>query len=472
MDQLYEEVEEPVSPHGQYLNNTVICSYIFGFLELSIPFDDSLVIPLIKDVFIPINSRFSSIMIRDEDGKMRWKKVVVKPEEHVKIPKFSENSPSRGLYDNHLREYVTSILIERTSQEKPLWEIHIINYPTTNAVSTIIFKLHHSLGDGYSIMGALLSCLQRVDDPSLPLSFPSRPQLNLKYEDESLFKKICFGVNSFFSSISDFGSSIIKTRIIADDITPIRSGYRGIDSQHIILSDILFSLDQVKEIKSKLGVTINDVVCGIIFYGLRLYMDEINERTKTSNSTALVMLNTRNIKGYQSLKEMQKPESKGLWGNKISFLQIPIPKPNKSGIFNPLEFVLETHDVLNKKKRSFSVHLIGLLMDLEMKLRGPEAVAKEIYNTIGNSSVLISNMVGPVEKMALANHPVNGLYFTTTCGPEDVNITIISYVKILRMSVKILKGFIDEDKLKFCMEKAFEAIFKASMEIFDIPIEK
>jgi len=60
-----------------------------------------------------------------------------------------------------------------TSQSRPMWEIHIIKYPTSHAARNVIFKLHHSLGDGFSLMGALLSCLQRVDNPSLPLTFPS-----------------------------------------------------------------------------------------------------------------------------------------------------------------------------------------------------------------------------------------------------------------------------------------------------------
>ncbi|CAK8577023.1 unnamed protein product [Lathyrus sativus] len=470
MDKFIEEVEEPVSPHGQYFNSSVICSYVFAFLELAIPFDNSLAIPLIEDVFLPINPRFSSIMVRDKDGKKRWQKIEVKPEEHVKIPKFPEttNSSPIELYDNYFSDYVTSIFIERTPQDKPLWEIHIINYPTTNAASTIIFKLHHSIGDGYSLMGALLSCLQRVDNPSLPLTFPLRSQLDSKYTDKSLFKNLYLDISSIFSSILDCASSIIKTRMIPDGISPIRSGYEGIDFQPTVLSNISLSLDQLKEIKSKLGVTINDVVCGMIFYGLRLYMEEMNEKTKRANSTAVVMLNTRNIGGYQSLKEMQKPESKNLWGNKLSFLQIPIPKLNQSGISNPLEFVWEAREVIKRKKSSFSVYLIGLLMDLEMKLRGPEAVSRVIYDTIGNTSVLISNLVGPVEKMALANHPVNGLYFTATGGPQDTTITIISYVKTLKVTIKTLKGFIDERKLKFCMEKAVEVIFKASMEISEI----
>ncbi|WJX44862.1 hypothetical protein P8452_31793 [Trifolium repens] len=393
MENNYEEVQEPVSPHGQYFNSSVICSYVFGFLELAIPIDDdSQAIPLLKDVFLPINPRFSSIMVRDKHGKKRWQKVEVNLEEHVKIPKFPEttNSSSCELYDNYLNDYVTTILTSRTPQDKPLWEIHLIKYPTTNAAGTIIFKLHHALGD----VGA------------------------------------------------------------------------GPESMPFALSNISLSLDHLKEIKSKLGVTINDVICGIIFYGIRLYMEEMNNKTKTSNSTTVVMLNTRNVGGYQSLKEMQKPESKSLWGNQISFLQVSIPKLSQS---DPLEFVWKARKLIKRKRRSFGIHLIGLLLNLEMKLKGHEAVAKIIYNTMGNSSVVVSNLVGPVEKMALANHPINGLYFTMTGGPENVDITIMSYVKILRITLRTLKGFIDEQKFKFSMEKAIEVIFKAAMEISQIP---
>ncbi|WJX44861.1 hypothetical protein P8452_31792 [Trifolium repens] len=422
MENIYEEVQEPVSPHGQYFNSSVICSYVFGFLELAIPFDESLLIPLLKDVFLPINPRFSSIMVRDKHGKRRWQKVEVNLEEHVKIPKFPKTRDSScELYDNYLNDYVTSIQTLRTPQDKPLWEIHFIKYPTTNAAGTLIFKIHHAIGDGYSLMSALLSCLQRADDPSLPLSFPSRgPQLDSKYAKKRLFKKLFLDISSFFSSISDFVSSLIKTRMIEDDITPIRSGYEGTESMPFALSNISLSLDHLKEIKSKLGVTINDVICGIIFYGIRLYMEEMNNKTKTSNSTAVVMLNTRNIGGYQSLKEMQKPESKSLWGNQISFLQISIPKLSQS---DPLEFVWKARKLIKRKRRSFGIHLIGLLLNLEMKLNGPEAVAKTIYNTMGNSSVVISNLVGPLEKMALANHPINGLYFSMTGGPEVLIFT-------------------------------------------------
>lgn len=134
--------------------------------------------------------------------------------------------------------------------------------------------------------------------------------------------------------------------------------------------------------------TINDVVTGIVFYGIRLYMQEINYKAKTANSTAVVMLNTRNLAGYQSVKDMLKPEARGLWGNQISFLQVSIPELSQDRISNPLDFVWKAHKMIKRKRRSFSVYLIGLLLQLEMKLKGPEVC---IYNLIGYGYVGTEN---------------------------------------------------------------------------------
>ncbi|KAJ1397528.1 O-acyltransferase, WSD1, N-terminal [Sesbania bispinosa] len=274
------------------------------------------------------------MQVRGEDGTMKWKRVEVRPEEHIKVPIFPKTE-SLELYDKYFDEYMSRILMERTPQDKPLWEIHVIKYPTSNAAGTLIFKLHHALGDGYSLMGALLSCLRRADDPSLPLTF-------------------------------SFQEIITITNIIQERL---------------------------------LQVTINDVITGVIFYGVRLYMEEIDNKARTANSTGLVLLSTRNIGSYQSVQDMMK------------------------------------------------------------------AVAKHIYGTLRNSSVVISNLIGPVEPMPLANHPVKGLYFTMSGGPESIDIAVMSYRRILRITLKTQKGFIDEQKFKLCMVKAFEDISRAAMEM-------
>ncbi|KAK7295345.1 hypothetical protein RJT34_18252 [Clitoria ternatea] len=465
MEHQKEEQAEPVSPMGQYFNSSVLCIYIIGVLEFEVPIDDLQTFALIKDVFLPINPRFSSIMIQDKDGEKRWKQVDVKLEDHVRTPIFPEGKTKES-YDNFFQDYLSSMAMEQLPQSKPLWEIHIINYPTRDASSAVIFKLHHALGDGYSLVGALLSCLQRADDPSLPLSFPSlRPSATTKETSTKSFWKICcWTLSSAFNTVSDFGWSILKSSLIDDDKTPIRSGDEGTEFRPISISSMEFPIDHIKDIKFKLGVTINDVITGIVFYGTRLYMQDIDSKSKTSDSTALVLLNTRNIEGYQSINDMLNTKAKGPWGNKISFLHVPIPKLNQNRVSNPLEFIWESHSIIKRKKQSLAVALTGTLLDIEGKFRGQEAVAKHIRSTLTKSSAVISNLVGPAQQMSLANHPVKGLYFTLAGGPESLVISIMSYMGVLRVTLKTEKDFIDEQKLKSCMQSAFEKILQAAME--------
>jgi len=63
MEHLHEEQAEPVSPMGQYFNSSALCIYIIGVLEFEVPIHDLQTFTLIKDVFLPINPRFSSIMV-------------------------------------------------------------------------------------------------------------------------------------------------------------------------------------------------------------------------------------------------------------------------------------------------------------------------------------------------------------------------------------------------------------------------
>ncbi|XP_027926793.1 O-acyltransferase WSD1-like [Vigna unguiculata] len=464
MEHQKEELAEPVSPVGQYFNSSVLCIYIIGVLEFEVPIDDLQTYALLQDVFLPINPRFSSIMVQDKNGEKQWKKVDVNLKDHVNIPIFPEGKTVE-LHDKYFHDYLSSIAMEQLPQSRPLWEIHMINYPTSDACSTLIFKLHHALGDGYSLMGALLSCLHRADDPFLPLSFPSLKQSKPEPSTKSFCRKLSYMLSSAFNTVSDFGWSVLKSSIISDDRTPIRFGDDGADFQPISISSITFSIHHIKDIKSRLGVTINDVITGIVFYGTRLYMQDIDSKSKSSHSTALVLLNTRNIEGYQSINDMLNTKAKGPWGNKITFLHVPIPKLNETRTSTPLEFIRDSHNIIKRKKQSLGVVLTGTLLDIEGKLRGQEAVAKRIRGTLTKSSAVISNLVGPVQQMALANHPVKGLYFTLAGGPESLVISIMSYMEVIKVTLKTEKDFIDEQKLKSCMQSAFEMILQAAMEI-------
>ena len=145
--------------------------------------------------------------------------------------------------------------MEQLPQNRPLWNIHIFKYPTSNAAGNIIFKLHHALGDGFSLLGALLSCLKRVENPSVPLTFPSLSSApNLSRQSNNIFRNMSNVLYSTFNTVSDFGWSLLKSSYLEDDRTLIRSGDPGVEFKPVVFSTVTFSLDDIKQIKTKLGV--------------------------------------------------------------------------------------------------------------------------------------------------------------------------------------------------------------------------
>ncbi|KAK3043388.1 hypothetical protein RJ639_002690 [Escallonia herrerae] len=462
-----EEVLEPVSPTGQMLKSSVLSLVILGVLETEVPihFSESRTLSLLEEVFLPINPRFSSLMVIDKKGEKKWKRVEVNLKDHVNVPVLPDKM-SLEFYDEAFSDYLSKIGMEQLPEDRPMWEFHMFKYPTSTAAGNIIFKIHHALGDGYSLMGALLSCLQREDNPSLSLTFPSR-QSTSKTDGEgghSIFKFVPRIFSGVINTMLDFGGSILKSTVAKDDLTPIRPIDDGAALQPITVTSMTFSLDHIKQIKFSLNVTINDVITGVVLFGARLYMEEASYESRRAHSTAVVLLSTRSINGYKSVSEMVKPNAEMPWGNRFAFLHVPIPKLTVAAeSSDPLEFVLHTSNTIKKKRNSSGAHLTGAFLETIRKYKGSEAAAKYLCNTLTNSSIGISNMIGPTEKMALENHPIGGLYFVVAGNPQSLTITVMSYMKKLRVVVGATKGHIDSKDFKSCIEKAFEMIFKAAV---------
>lgn len=198
--------------------------------------------------------------------------------------------------------------------------------------------------------------------------------------------------------------------------------------------------------------TVNDVITGIVLYGSRMYMEEESFESRNANSSALVVFNTRNIGRYKSVNEMLKPNANKLWGNQFTLSHVPIPKLSNVGdSSNPLEFILQVHKTMERKKNSSAVYMTAGLIESVRKFRGAEVhksyiatdekeinrcvtrfkshiyvpyqvAAKLIHNTLKNSSIALSNLIGPVEQMALQNHPVKGFYFTVAGVPVVLSL--------------------------------------------------
>ncbi|KAB5520016.1 hypothetical protein DKX38_024335 [Salix brachista] len=121
-----------------------------------------------------------------------------------------------------------------------------LTFQLSRLASTIIFKIHHAIGDGYSLMGALLSCLQRVDNPSLPLTLLSvQPRVDTSGDHRTIFKTVPKIFSLLFNTVSDFLGGLMKSSLVEDDMSPIRSGDIGIEFRPIAPTAMTFSLGQI-----------------------------------------------------------------------------------------------------------------------------------------------------------------------------------------------------------------------------------
>ncbi|KAJ3692087.1 hypothetical protein LUZ60_012437 [Juncus effusus] len=449
--------EPPVSPTGQYFNSSALSLGILVVFESETPIDDSPTMDTLETLFLPVNSRFSSIMIKDEKGVTRWKKVEINLEDHVYVPTFSLEIEH---YDEYVDEYISEIALKQLPQSQPLWEIHIIKYPTKAALGTLVFKLHHALGDGFSLMGALFSCLKRADDPSRPLTFPSNQARKLRKSSfwSNTVKVMQMGVNT----IRDFGWSIWKSTFGVDDLTPVRSGETGIEFRPIRIASAEFALDDIKRARDKVGGTINDVICGVIFYGIHLYMKECCSGKNAAKVTTLILLNTRNISNYQTPQEMTKPKATSPWGNNFGFIHATMPKCENVEETDPLYFVANAKKIVNAKRNSLSVFLTGRFLEMMRKIRGPEVTAKYIHATLKNTSMTISNLTGPMEKMIIAGHPIKSFHFMVVGVPQSLSIAVVSYMGKIKVAMGAEQGFINSQLLVSCVEKSFQRILEAA----------
>lgn len=133
--------------------------------------------------------------------------------------------------------------------------------------------------------------------------------------------------------------------------------------------------------------TINDVITGIIFLGTRLYMQATGKEFSNSETTALVLLNTRNIDGYKSIKEMLKTDSNTKWGNQFAFLHVGLPSLVNDQSLNPLTFISQAQKIIKRKRNSLAVYLTGQSLELLRKCRGPEV--RQIFISTCIVSVLL-----------------------------------------------------------------------------------
>ncbi|KAJ9681173.1 hypothetical protein PVL29_020186 [Vitis rotundifolia] len=71
--------------------------------------------------------------------------------------------------EKFIEDYVSGLSTTTIDPSKPLWDVHLLNLRTAEAAAVGVLRMHHSLGDGTSLMSLLLASILNLHDPeSLP----------------------------------------------------------------------------------------------------------------------------------------------------------------------------------------------------------------------------------------------------------------------------------------------------------------
>lgn len=129
---------------------------------------------------------------------------------------------------------------------------------TSEAEAVAILRIHHSLGDGVSLMSLLLACTRKTSDPD---SLPSLPGEKRQKEMDSdvsgtgvwgLILRIWAMLVLMWNTLVDVVVFIASSAFLKDTETPIK-GVEGVEFHKKRIVHRTLSLDDIKIIKYAVG---------------------------------------------------------------------------------------------------------------------------------------------------------------------------------------------------------------------------
>ncbi|CAL8123720.1 unnamed protein product [Prunus armeniaca] len=395
--------------------------------------------------------RFSSLLVVDEKngGKMKWVRTEVDLDKHIIIPDLDPNMESP---DQFVEDYIYNLSKTTIDKSKPLWDLHLLNLKTSEAEGTGIFRVHHSLGDGTSLMSLLLACTRQISNPE---ALPTIPVKKKKDDDKRVFNRgfwwCIFGawwvLKLFWNTFVDVFMFMLTALCLEDTKTPLK-GPPGSEFNPRRFVYQTLSLDDMKLIKNAMNLTINDVALGVTQAGLsrylnRRYGDDENKDSGAEKKNNLpenirlrstLLINIRPAAGIQALADMMEKNTEAKWGNWIGYVLLPFTIALRD---DPLDYIREAKTTIDRKKHSLEAIYTFSIAELVLKLFGIKRASALSHRVISHTTMCFSNLVGPLEEIGFYGHPMAFLAPSSYGQPHALMINFQSYINKMTIVLSV-----------------------------------
>jgi len=333
---------------------------------------------------------------------------------------------------NALQELVSDLMSVPLERSRPLWQMHYVE--NVNGGSALISRLHHSIGDGISLMQVLLS----MTDESAEAAYPElveEPEQVLKPK-AGFFRPVFNATDALGRSLHTAESMIHEGMNVLVHPSRLRKVVRYGTASSLALSKLLLlppdhhtifrqkagvakravwtsaiRLEDVKSVGRTMGGTINDILLSAVTGALRRYLEEQTQPVQGLNIRAFVPVNLR-------------PEDElGQLGNRFGlvFLSLPV------GVTDPVKRLLVLKRRMDKIKNTpEAVVALGILNLIGMTPTQVERIINSIF--ILKATAVMTNVPGPLKTLYLAGAPISSLVFWVPApGNLSLGISILSY---------------------------------------------
>ncbi|KAJ9548429.1 hypothetical protein OSB04_020972 [Centaurea solstitialis] len=325
------------------------------------------------------------LVMDKETGSMKWIPRHVNIDDHVTVVKLDPNMESS---DKFVEDFISDLSKSPVESTKPLWDLHILNIRTSEAEGTCVFRFHHSLGDGVSLMNLLLACTRKTSDPKALPTLPGNTKKSSATEISSLWSRLGVLWNSFVALVM----FLLTALFLEDTKTPIK-GSKGVEHRprRFVIKSVSF--DDIKLVKNSMNVTINDVVLGVTQAGLYRYLhrrycerDDIECRNIPDNIRLRSTL-FFNLRSTTKIEDVMDTNRHGTWGNKIGYALHPFKIGPKK---DPLDYVRDAKTVMGRKKASLEPLFTYFFANLVLKLFGIKALMIHVVSYVDKLTFVLS----------------------------------------------------------------------------------
>jgi diacylglycerol O-acyltransferase / wax synthase len=297
--------------------------------------------------------------------------------------------------DAALREEISLVVSAPLDMTRPLWRLHVFDRPGRG--TTILFRVHHALADGFALLGVLASV---CDGGAASMDVAPHRARGMR----------AWAVRGSLRALGQLVGSPADPRTVLKRAP-------GTDKRVAWTGPI--QLADVKHIARATSSTVNDVLVAIVTGALARYLARRGDAIHTHEIHAMVPVNLRENRDATTI------------GNAFGLVLLALP----IGIVDPLARI---HAVKTRMDAIKSTPEAGVTHDvLRLMGRAPQTVERAAVSFFGRkTSLVLTNVPGPSRPVSLGGARVARIMFWVPQATRmGLGISIFSYAGAITIGV-------------------------------------